>query len=134
MSSLTQTFYRGALGAIVMYDITSRKSFREINSWVKELNEKCIDTTPQIVVCGNKLDLDHSRGVAIADAEFYCDAKGYPFFETSALDGTNVSAAFDELIESTLEALQLVPSDQPSKRPPPLSIHTAHKQQAPCSC
>jgi Ras-related protein Rab-35 len=89
--TITSTYYRGTHGVIIVYDITSAESFRSVKKWTEEIERNC-DAIPTILV-GNKLDREESRVVQRNDGQFYADAKGIAFFETSAMNGENVDLA-----------------------------------------
>ena len=94
--SLAPMYYRGAQCAIVAYDITSSRSFRTMNKWVDELK----DLGPggiQIIVVGNKCDLEEDRQVTTASARQYAKSIRGMFIETSAKMNVNVDQAFTDL-------------------------------------
>ena len=95
-------YYRGALAAVIVYDITNQISFEKMTQWVDELKQRA---SPNIVlaVAGNKLDLHDQRQVPAAQAESYLSAlesSGMPrpiFRECSAKSGEGVRELFEEL-------------------------------------
>ncbi|XP_051127495.1 ras-related protein Rab11D-like [Andrographis paniculata] len=91
--AVTSAYYRGALGAILAYDITKRKSFDHIPRWLEELRAHADDNTVMILV-GNKSDLEDQREVPTEDAKEFAQTEGLFFLETSALEATNVEEAF----------------------------------------
>ena len=101
--SLTSHHYRKCLGAILIYDLTSRSSFENIVNWlkdVKELAEKnCI-----IMLVGNKLDLAESfsnkREVSKEEGEVFAYLNKLSFYETSAFNKENVNEIFEDLVEN----------------------------------
>ncbi|KAL7749953.1 3',5'-cyclic-nucleotide phosphodiesterase [Sorochytrium milnesiophthora] len=99
--SLAPMYYRNALAAIVVYDVTSAESLDKAKTWVKELQ---LQGNPNIVIAlaGNKIDLlkgdgESAREVTIEEAEQYASETGLLFFETSAKDGTGVETIFNEI-------------------------------------
>ena len=90
---LAPMYYRGSGAAIVVYDITSEQSFREMQSWITELRQL---GPPEIVlaVAGNKVDIDVARQVPFKTGEEYAKGLQAIFFETSAKNGTNVEELF----------------------------------------
>ena len=99
--ALSALLYRGAHGALIVYDITRRSTFDSLASWCSGVREQCGPNCP-IVLVGNKVDLDHIRQVPTAAADAFAKSQGISFFETSALDNRNVSAAFDNLAQQVL--------------------------------
>lgn len=98
--SLTTTFYRGAAGALLVYDITSRPSFDNIKRWLKQLRHHAL---PEVVVLlvGNKSDLRRHRAVRVEEGLALAESCNMGFIETSALDSTGVENAFTTVVEGT---------------------------------
>ncbi|RZC91476.1 hypothetical protein C5167_027538 [Papaver somniferum] len=96
--AVTSAYYRGALGAMLVYDITKRQSFDNIARWVDELLTHA-DKSIVIMLIGNKADLSDRREVPTEDAVEYAQQKGLFFSETSALKGDNVEKAFFKVLE-----------------------------------
>ena len=98
--SLTTTFYRGAAGALLVYDITSRPSFDNIKRWLKQLRQHAL---PEVVVLlvGNKSDLRRHRAVGVEEGLALAESCNMGFIETSALDSTGVENAFTTVVEGT---------------------------------
>ncbi|KAJ0444504.1 putative small GTP-binding protein [Helianthus annuus] len=96
--AVTSAYYRGALGAMLLYDITKRDSFDHVARWVEELRAHA-DNSIVIALIGNKVDLEDKRAVPSEDAVEFAENQGLYFFETSALTGDNVEAAFFKLLE-----------------------------------
>lgn len=106
--SLTSAYYRNAHGVIIVYDITKRHTFKNLNNWLHEV----LLYAPQnsvIMVLGNKLDLDHVRTVSTEEAQDW--ANKFLFLETSALDASNVELAFCELVRVIYERKDDLPSN-----------------------
>ncbi|XP_024989704.1 ras-related protein Rab11D [Cynara cardunculus var. scolymus] len=95
--AITSAYYRGAVGALLVYDVTRRATFENIERWLKELRDH---TDPNIVVMliGNKSDLRHLLAVSTDDGKTLAEAESLYFMETSALEATNVESAFSEVI------------------------------------
>ncbi|XP_060192623.1 ras-related protein RABA2a [Lycium barbarum] len=91
--AITSAYYRGALGALLVYDVTKPTSFENVSRWLKELRDHA-DSNIVIMLIGNKTDLKHLRAVATEDAQSYAEREGLSFIETSALEATNVEKAF----------------------------------------
>ncbi|KAK4784326.1 hypothetical protein SAY86_018694 [Trapa natans] len=95
--AITSAYYRGAVGALLVYDVTRRSTFENVGRWLKELRNH---TDPNMVVMliGNKSDLRHLVAVPLDDGKSLAEAESLCFMETSALDATNVEAAFGEVL------------------------------------
>ncbi|KAJ8600100.1 hypothetical protein CTAYLR_003453 [Chrysophaeum taylorii] len=91
--SLAPMYYRGAAVAILVYDMTSAKSFEKLKEWARELRTQG-PTEIILAVAGNKSDLEDRREVDTGVAQTYADDIGAAFFETSAKDDRNVSDLF----------------------------------------
>mmetsp|Transcript_16694 Transcript_16694/g.16611 ORF Transcript_16694/g.16611 Transcript_16694/m.16611 type:complete len:205 (-) Transcript_16694:31-645(-) len=108
--SLGVAFYRGADCCVMVYDITSSKSFDNISSWKDEFLSQSNPKDPEnfpFVVLGNKLDKESERKVANAKASQWCRDNGnMPFFETSAKDAINVDEAFQSIARNALSQVK----------------------------
>ncbi|KAK9163926.1 hypothetical protein Syun_004828 [Stephania yunnanensis] len=91
--AVTSAYYRGAVGAMLVYDITKRQSFDHIPRWLEELRGHA-DKNIVIILLGNKSDLESQRAVPTEDAKEFAQKEGLFFLETSALESTNVETAF----------------------------------------
>ncbi|XP_037088655.1 ras-related protein Rab-11A-like [Pollicipes pollicipes] len=96
--ALASTYYRGALGALLVYDVTERETFYSLERlWLRELRLHAGEDMTVILV-GNKADLRHLRTVSCEEGRALAERHGLSFVETSALDSTNVDAAFENII------------------------------------
>ncbi|KNA10510.1 hypothetical protein SOVF_143890 [Spinacia oleracea] len=91
--AVTSAYYRGAVGAMLVYDMTKRQSFDHIARWLDELRGHA-DKNIVIMLIGNKCDLASLRAVPVEDAKEFAERENLFFMETSALDSTNVETAF----------------------------------------
>jgi len=95
--AVTSGYYRGAVGAMIVFDITSRVTFKNVTRWLNELREMA-DPDILIMMVGNKCDLEQQREVPSKEAESFAVANKISFLETSALNGQNVNQAFETLL------------------------------------
>ncbi|KAF9329835.1 Ras- protein Rab-11A [Podila minutissima] len=95
--AITSAYYRGAVGALLVYDIGNMNSFKKLERWLVELQDHA-DSNTVIMLIGNKSDLKHLRAVATEDAKAFAEKHNLMFMETSALDGTNVQLAFTQVL------------------------------------
>ncbi|MED6173526.1 Ras- protein Rab11D [Stylosanthes scabra] len=95
--AITSAYYRGAVGALLVYDVTRHSTFENASRWLKELRDH---TDPNIVVMliGNKSDLRHLIAVPTDDGKSFAERESLYFMETSALEATNVENAFTEVL------------------------------------
>ncbi|PSS05636.1 Ras-related protein [Actinidia chinensis var. chinensis] len=95
--AITSAYYRGAVGALLVYDVTRHTTFENVMRWLKELRDH---TDPNIVLMliGNKSDLRHLVAVSTDDGKALAERESLYFMETSALEATNVESAFTELL------------------------------------
>ena len=96
--SMTKAYYQGALGAFIVYDITRRNTFENVENWMNDLR-KCSDKKVTIILLGNKNDLENEREVKTEEGEMFAKNNDMAFMETSALNGTNIDIAFKSLVE-----------------------------------
>ncbi|KAE8665969.1 Ras-related protein RABA4a [Hibiscus syriacus] len=91
--AVTSAYYRGAVGAMLVYDVTKRQTFDHIPRWLEELRGHA-DKNIVIILIGNKSDLENQRAVQTDDAKEFAQKEGLFFLETSALESSNVETAF----------------------------------------
>ncbi|KAK4761605.1 hypothetical protein SAY87_029489 [Trapa incisa] len=93
--TITSSYYRGAHGIIVVYDVTDQESFNNVKQWLSEIDRYASESVNKLLV-GNKCDLTDQKVVSYetAKASAFADEIGIPFMETSAKDSTNVEQAF----------------------------------------
>ena len=105
-SKIRPLYYRGALGGLVVFDVTSRESFDNLDGWMEEVQKNC--TKIPIIIVGNKIDLKN-RKITKEVGRKYAAKKskemGYkiPYLETSAKTGETIKKVFRKLIESMVE-------------------------------
>jgi len=95
--AITSAYYRGAVGALVVYDITKRQTFENVQRWLRELRDHA-DSNIVIMMAGNKSDLNHLRAINEQDAQLFAEKEGLSFLETSALEARNVEKAFHTIM------------------------------------
>jgi len=93
--TITSSYYRGAAGAILVYDITNKASFDALTGWFEDIN-RYLPEVPRIIVA-NKSDLEKTRVISTAQGEELAKKSNSPFFETSAKTGENVDEVFHTL-------------------------------------
>ncbi|XP_049804559.1 ras-related protein Rab-4B isoform X2 [Schistocerca nitens] len=103
--SVTRSYYRGAAGALLVYDITNRDSFNALADWLSDARSLA---SPNIVILlvGNKKDLDAEREVTFLEASCFAQENELMFLETSARTGENVEEAFLKCSKSILAKIE----------------------------
>ncbi|KAH8106906.1 ras-domain-containing protein [Cristinia sonorae] len=114
--SITRSYYRGAAGCLLVYDVTSRQSFTNARTWLADVREHA-DPHLTCILVGNKVDLctpssdtpasaNRSREVSTEEAELWAKEEGLLFVEASAKSGENVEAAFETATRDILGKIQ----------------------------
>eukprot|EP00092_Neocalanus_flemingeri_P027903 GFUD01030291.1.p1 GENE.GFUD01030291.1~~GFUD01030291.1.p1 ORF type:complete len:274 (-),score=61.17 GFUD01030291.1:270-1091(-) len=96
--AISQTFYHGAHGIFLVYDVTDSDTFYNIQKWSQDVDKYAAENVKKVLV-GNKSDL-HNQIVEFDAAKTYSDSLGVPFLETSAKNNSNVNQAFLTMVES----------------------------------
>lgn len=97
--TITSAFYRGAMGAFLVFDVTEKESFLSLPRWLEDVDRFGIDPTVPRILIGNKCDLVAKRIVGEAEAKVFAAEHGYMYAETSANSGKNVQDVFVGMAE-----------------------------------
>jgi len=95
--TITSSYYRGAHGIIVVYDVTDQVSFNNTKQWLQEIDRYACENVNKMLV-GNKADLTTKKVVDYNTAKEFADSLGFPFLETSAKNSSNVELAFVQMV------------------------------------
>ncbi|KRW99114.1 P-loop containing nucleoside triphosphate hydrolase [Pseudocohnilembus persalinus] len=114
--AVARTYYRGAIGAVIVFDLTNAESFQAIPQWISDAKEYARNDV-SIVICANKSDLVENRVVSEQEIDKLCKQYNVKCFETSALDGKNINMAFEQLSKTILEQIQNGHIDQSDLQP-----------------
>ncbi|KAJ8434287.1 hypothetical protein Cgig2_009262 [Carnegiea gigantea] len=126
--TITTAYYRGAMGILLVYDVTDESSFNtslllpfsDIRNWIRNIEQHASDNVNKILV-GNKADMDESkRAVPTAKGQALADEYGIKFFETSAKTNLNVEEVFFSIARDIKQ--RLADSDTRQEVPPAISI------------
>ena len=141
--AITSAYYRGAVGAVLVYDLSKQKTFENVARWLQEVREHA-ESSIVIMLVGNKCDLRHLRAVPVDEGKKYAGDSGLCFIEASALDATNVEEAFTQTIKKVHE-VQLAKLrkelDMPGKdngttegKGKVVEVNEASKEERSCAC
>jgi small GTP-binding protein len=101
--SVTPMFFRDSQIAIIVFDISNKKSFDKIKFWVREVKHQC-DPLPIIHICGNKSDLENKRVIQLNEGEELAESLGVQYSETSAETGHGIQKMFERLLTQLNES------------------------------
>ena len=103
--SITRSYYRGAVGALLVYDITRRETFEHLTAWLEDCRKYSSQATT-IMLIGNKADLEHSRVVSTEEGAKFAQENGIFFLETSSKTAQNVDEAFFDVARNVFEKVE----------------------------
>ncbi|CAL8083047.1 unnamed protein product [Calicophoron daubneyi] len=110
--AITSAYYRGAVGALLVYDIAKSSTYDNVTQWLRELRDNA-DQNIVIMLIGNKCDLRHLRMVPTEDAREFAKQNDLFFTEASALDATNVDEAFVTILKEIYSIVISHPGEVP---------------------
>ncbi|XP_028755551.1 ras-related protein RABA1f-like [Neltuma alba] len=127
--AITSAYYRGAVGALLVYDVTRHVTFENVERWLKELRDHT-DSNIVVMLVGNKADLRHLRAVSTEDAKSFAEKENTFFMETSALESLNVANAFTEVLTQIYQVVSrkaLEAANDPVELPKGQTINMGNK-------
>ena len=134
--SITSAYYKGANGAMIIYDTTSSVSFDSIPRWLSDLKDT---SDPKIILMliGNKSDLEDSRSISKEEGIKFAQSQNLLFLETSAKNATNVEEAFNQLILNIVDmyaknGLTGKEAYNPPNPKPGVPVHDDKKDEEKC--
>ena len=134
LTKKTCTVYQGAVGALLVYDITNSLTFKNLNKWLVELQNHA-NADIKITMVGNKSDLRPLRAISTEEAKSFAEENQFSFIETSALDAYNVDKAFQnistEIYQNTCQK-QLIEAEQVKRMNIELSETKPKKSKKKC--
>ena len=106
--SITRSYYKSSTCAFIVYDITEKKTFYDVTSWLQDCRDMCYKNI-LIYLIGNKNDLEDKRQVSQEEGQKFAEENNLVFFETSALNGNNIEEIF---VQSATELVKRLDSGE----------------------
>lgn len=103
--NITNSYYKGANGIAIVYDVTNRSSFETVSTWIEEISKKASPNSFNVIIA-NKIDMVNHRAVSKEEGESLANSFNLPYFETSAKDDNGVSSAFEFMTEKILNHIR----------------------------
>lgn len=126
--TITTSYYRGAMGIMLVYDITQEKTFDNISKWLRNIEEHANEDVEKMIL-GNKCDMDDRRIVSKERGEQIAKEHGIRFLETSAKTNINIEQAFYNLAEDILKKQLSKDNEETSQ-----NIHVSNTQEKKGGC
>lgn len=132
--SISKSYFRNAVGAILVYDITSMESFDQLTDWLNDLQTLC-SPNAYIILIGNKIDLESQRQVGAQQVKEFAERHHLESIETSALNGKNIKEAFTRLaFEVTARVNNGQISVSTTRSPVPTNLEQNQKKEEGKKC
>ena len=134
--TITHSYYRGAHGILLVFDVTNRESFDNLSDWLADVRQYGVEGSPMVLV-GNKADCAN-REVKEEEAQLFAQKLGCQYFETSAKQNKSVDDAFNALVDLCVKSRAKLPTVTTTKRPLNLEeaqkLRTTKTSSGPCEC
>ena len=101
--NIIASYYRGAHGILLIYDVTDKDSFKNLSNWLIEIEKNASKNVLKVLI-GNKVDLEDKRVITYNQGKEFADTYGLKYIETSAKKNLNVNEAFETLGRELIEA------------------------------
>lgn len=133
--AVSRTYFRNAVGAILVFAIDDTQSFAALDSWLCELHQQASPNCT-VVLVGNKTDNEGDREVTVAQAEEFAARHDLQFLETSAKKGAGVTEAFVRLSMNIIERVKAgeIQESAPAPTRPPVSRPERDRESEGCRC
>uniref|UniRef100_A0A7S2SPR3 Uncharacterized protein n=1 Tax=Mucochytrium quahogii TaxID=96639 RepID=A0A7S2SPR3_9STRA len=129
--TITSSYYRGAHGIIIVYDVTDEESFQNVKQWLQEIDRYACEKVNTLLV-GNKSDLTTKRQVSYEAAKEFADQNDMEFIETSAKNATNVEKAFMAMAKQIKTRMASQPLTDGGKAPTNVTQLSGQEVQGGC--
>lgn len=127
--SVTKGYYRGSAGALIIFDLTNRDSFTNVERWLRDVKDVALDVVP--VLIGNKSDLVDKRQIKTEEAQAFADLHDMEYFETSAKIDESVSKAVEACVAKIEEKINKTSIKQMSDS---IDVENAELKNPGCGC
>ncbi len=117
--NITQQYYKGADGILLVYDVTERNSFEKVREWMKQIQQNTNKEKIGIILVGNKCDLDE-RQVSTEEGQNLAREFGILFYEASAYKDININETFESLVGEIISKKE--PEDSNVKKNDPIPL------------
>merc|ERR1712228_274436 len=108
--TITNAYYRGAHGVLLVYDVTDEHTFMNIRTWMQNINQYANDQISKVII-GNKCDMVNDREVTLERAKNLASEYDVPFFECSAKNSINVNQAFMRIARDIIKKKESDPNE-----------------------
>jgi small GTP-binding protein len=125
--SIAKAYFRAALGVMLVFDLTDRKSFEDLSQWLTDVHSLC-DPNAIVTLIGNKMDLENQRVITVTEAQSFAQLHELTYLETSALGGNNIQEAFQKAAASVHR------KNAPVSNPDPLLGQELSDKTSPSCC
>ncbi len=129
--NITQQYYKGADGILLVYDVTERNSFEKVREWMKQIQQNTNKDKVGIILVGNKCDLDE-RQVSLEEGQNLSKEYGILFYETSAYKDININECFESLVSEIISKKE--PDDSNVKKNDPIPLKSEGKKKEDSGC
>lgn len=109
--TITTAYYRGAMGILLVYDVTDERSFQNIRTWFSNVEQHASEGVHKILI-GNKCDWEEKRAVSTEQGQQLADELGIPFLEVSAKNNINIEKAFYSLASDIKKGMDTSKTEQ----------------------
>jgi len=130
--TITTAYYRGAMGILLVYDVTDEQSFQNIRNWIRNIEQHAADNVNKVLI-GNKADMLSEKVVETERGQQLADEYGIKFFETSAKSNQNVVESFTSIATEIKKRL-MDPENNDKPSPKPIDLGGKQKKSGPCAC
>lgn len=113
--TITTAYYRGAMGILLVYDITNEKSFDNIKNWIRNIEAHASEDVEKMII-GNKCDNDEKRAISLNQGQNLASEYKVDFMETSAKANINVEEAFTQIAKAIKKKMDTKQMSQPSQK------------------
>ena len=105
-NSIAKTYFRNAVGCVLVFDVTNQKSFDDLSFWLQTYRELA-DPNSEIILVGNKTDLKDERIISEETAEAFAKENQLHYYETSAFNGQNIDEVFNRLTHTIFDLIKM---------------------------